>query len=170
MDLFSRSHFGTKAPRDNKSTEKKKPFCPFHFQKIDRLFITPDLLRKLHGTFDPNIFTRWQREGRVEKIRNGLYIDKEYTFRGALDRYKVSNQLYAPSYISLFSALRFYNFIPEIVYETTAVSTRKTQTFRSDRARYTYRQIKKELFFGFVRHEWRGGYYAMHSQRKRYWI
>lgn len=41
----------------------------------------------------------------------------------------ISNTLYEPSYISLESALRYYNLIPEGVFLTTAVSTKKTQNF-----------------------------------------
>ncbi len=88
-----------------------------------KIFITPADLRKRYGDFDPAIFTRWQEEGKVDKIRDGLYLSGEFELRGDLDRFVIAEELYSPSYISLHSALRYYNFIPETVYQVTSVTS-----------------------------------------------
>jgi len=63
--------------------------------------------------------------------------------------YKISNQIYYPSYISLESALSYYNLIPETIYGITAISTRKTYHFSTYLGEFYYRSIKPSLFFGY---------------------
>ena len=61
----------------------------------------------------------------------------------------ISNKIYKPSYISMETALSYYNLIPEAVYLFTGISTRKTMLFESALGNYQYRKIKTELFFGY---------------------
>ena len=123
----------------------------------DRTFITPALVRlRAGGEVDPNVFTRWQREGRVEKLRKGLYLNAERGLRGDADRFCLANRLYEPSYVSLHAALGYWGLIPEVVFETTSVSTRKTHMVRLGSSRFSYRQLSPKLFFGFDRSTWRG--------------
>lgn len=61
----------------------------------------------------------------------------------------ISNTLYEPSYISLESALRYYNLIPEGVFLTTAVSTKKTQNFSTPAWIFKYQHIAPRLLFGY---------------------
>ena len=124
----------------------------------DLTFVTPAAVRLRAGReIDPNLFTRWQREGRVEKLRNGLYLNAETRLRGPADHFLVANRLYGPSYVSLHAALHYWGLIPEAVFEMTSVSTRKTATFRAGGVRYSYRQIAPSLLFGYDVAEWRGG-------------
>ncbi|MEM1324841.1 MAG: hypothetical protein AAGI23_02745 [Bacteroidota bacterium] len=81
----------------------------------NRTFITPVDLRKRYGHFDPNVWSRWQEQEQVKKLRNGLYLNEDYNIRGQLDFFAIANRIYSPSYISLISAFRYYNLIPEIV-------------------------------------------------------
>jgi hypothetical protein len=64
--------------------------------------------------------------------------------------YKIANHIYKPSYISLHSALRHYNLIPETVYTITSVTTRKTQKFITPIAPYIYQTIHSKLFTGYT--------------------
>lgn len=120
----------------------------------DKLFITPNDLRKRYGTFDPNIFSRWQKAGKVEKLRNALYRNSSLPIRGEMDRFLISNWLYTPSYVSLYSALRFHDIIPESVARVTAVSSLKTMRFLYKNTAYTYNRLHPKLFFGFDYHFW----------------
>jgi predicted transcriptional regulator of viral defense system len=129
-------------------------------------FVTPQLLRLHHGRFDPNIFTRWQRQGKVEKIRNGLYLDTRFEIRGDVDRFLIANQLYAPSYVSLWSAFRYYNFIPEEVFMLTSMSTRKSKEFKFHRTVFQYRSLSPDLFFGYYLIGWKDAYYAIATPEK----
>ena len=62
--------------------------------------------------FDRNNLTRWCRKGLLVKLRNQYYAFPEYRQVPDFARY-VANQIYAPSYISLHTALCFYGMIPE---------------------------------------------------------
>ena len=132
----------------------------------DRKFIRPKNMRSRHGNYDPNVFARWVRDGSIRKLRNGLYFNETYKVQGAWDRACISNKLYEPSYVSLISALRFYNFIPETVYATTAVSTRKTKKFTVNNASYTYQQIAPKLFFGYEMLQWKDSEFAVATPEK----
>ncbi len=133
----------------------------------DRTFITPALLRlRAGGEVDPNILTRWQREGRVEKLRNGLYLNPNSDFVGGADLFVVANLLYPPSYVSLHSALDYWGLIPDVTFEVTSVSTRKTWLTTANRARYSYRQLPPKLFFGFDTTVWKGeAVYIAHPEK-----
>lgn len=111
-------------------------------------------MRKQYGQYDPNIFKRWTQQGKVEKVKNGLYRNTEISLKSDWDRFAVANNLQQPSYVSLHSALYFYDLIPEYVFDVTSVSTKKTQTFSFRDANYYFRQLKKELYFGYHLLSW----------------
>ncbi len=110
-------------------------------------FSTSDII-KLDPRFDRRRLVEWQQKNYIKKIRNGLYCfsTKE---RGEGNLFYLSNEIYKPSYISLETALSYYNLIPEGVYLYTGISTRKTILFETPLGNYKYHKIKKELFFGY---------------------
>ncbi len=59
--------------------------------------------------------------------------------------YTYSNRIYTPSYISMESALRYYDLIPEWVYVTTACTSKKTQLLEWDYGVFTYSHVKPTL-------------------------
>jgi predicted transcriptional regulator of viral defense system len=62
-----------------------------------------------------------------------------------------ANLIYSPSYISLHTALSWYNLIPEMIATTTSVTSRKTNRFSTPLGSFDYHSIKPELFgFGYV--------------------
>lgn len=98
--------------------------------------------------FDRNNLTRWCRKGLLVKLRNQYYAFPEYRQVPDFARY-VANQIYAPSYISLHTALCFYGMIPEEVVHFTSVTTLKTAKFENAFGTYHYQNVKRNLFFGF---------------------
>jgi predicted transcriptional regulator of viral defense system len=105
-------------------------------------------IEKLYPRFDYKNLGYWQEKKYVQKIRNGHYI---LTEKG-LDTdtlYFISNQMYAPSYISLETALSHYGFIPEGVFKITAISTLKTQSFTTPMGVFSYQNLKPSLYFGY---------------------
>ncbi|MDY6846234.1 MAG: hypothetical protein SVP52_03765, partial [Chloroflexota bacterium] len=69
-------------------------------------------------------------------------IDESFLFMAA-------NLIYEPSYVSLESALVYYQVIPESVLGVTSVSSRRTKAFISDWGRFQYRSVKSDLLFGY---------------------
>ena len=98
--------------------------------------------------FSPNNLTRWQRKGLIVKLRQGFYTFQEVCSQPNF-AFFLSNFIYKPSYISLHTALAFYNIIPEAVTQITAVSSLKTADFQNDISQFSYKKIKPDLFFGY---------------------
>jgi predicted transcriptional regulator of viral defense system len=106
-------------------------------------------IEKAFPGFDRNALTRWQKKGYLEKIRSGFYRLANRPVRGEGELFFIANRIYAPSYVSLQSALRWYDFIPEGVFTLTSVTTRKTENFQTPSGRFSYRSIRRDLFFGY---------------------
>ena len=92
---------------------------------------------------------RWQKKEYILRLRN-----RWYAFNNAENHENIewlaANLIYAPSYISLHTALSWYNLIPEMIVSTTSVSTRKTNKFSTPLGDFDYHRIKPELFgFGY---------------------
>lgn len=92
--------------------------------------------------------TRWTHEGRLIKLRSGWYTFPERTVSFA-DRMFCANNIYAPSYVSLFTALAYYEMIPESVTAITSISTLKTKSFQSEAGQFDYYTVKPSLFTGY---------------------
>lgn len=105
-------------------------------------------IKNIEPDFHRRRLNEWQDKGYIKKIIRGYYlfsdivVDEEILF-------KISNQIYYPSYVSLESALSYYHVIPESVYEITAVSTRKTYHFETSFGEFSFRSITPQLFFGY---------------------
>lgn len=105
-------------------------------------------VRLWEPNFDRNCLTRWCRKGLLVKLRNEWYAFTEYKQVPDFERY-IANRIYAPSYISLYSALSFYGMIPEEVLGLTSVTTLKTAKFDNAFGTFSYQNVKETLFFGY---------------------
>lgn len=91
----------------------------------------------------------WQKKGYIIKLINKWYlfsdveVSEETIFR-------ISNNLLRPSYVSLESALSYYNIIPEAVYTHQSVSTRKTTRYSTPIGEFQYRTIPQSCYFGYT--------------------
>lgn len=124
-------------------------FLAFQKAFLDLPVVSIVEIEKAFPGFDRNVLTRWQKKGYIEKIRRGYYRLTQGTLKGDTDRFFIANRIYSPSYISLQSALRWYDFIPEGVFTTTSISTLKTMEFSSPVGHFAYRHIKTNLFWGY---------------------
>lgn len=105
-------------------------------------------IRKQFNDFDNRRLVEWQEKGYINKLRRGYYCFNEAD-KGEAFRYFSANKLYSPSYISMESALSFYNLIPEGVFTTVSLTTRNTTVFSTPMGSYSYRNVKAPLFFGY---------------------
>lgn len=85
------------------------------------------------------------RSGLFLKLRNGFYILKD----NPPSSYFIANRLYQPSYISLESALAYYQIIPETVYGVSSITTKATREFISTVGLFSYQKIKPSAFTGY---------------------
>lgn len=114
-------------------------------------------IKKADPSFHRQRLNEWQDKGYIKKIINEYYIFAG-SGRSELDLFIIANKIYGPSYVSLESALSYYNLIPEGVYSVTSVTSRTTRNFSSKIALFSYRKIKPELLFGYriVNHRGQG--------------
>jgi predicted transcriptional regulator of viral defense system len=92
---------------------------------------------------------RWQKKGYIIRLRNQWYALNDSESNENIE-WLAANLIYAPSYISMHTALSWYNLIPEMIVSTTSVTTRKTNKFSTPLGDFDYHRIKPELFgFGY---------------------
>jgi predicted transcriptional regulator of viral defense system len=105
-------------------------------------------INKQFPDFDNRRLLEWQLKRYLIKIRRGYYCFEE-TSRSEELMYLTANKIYSPSYISLESALAYYNFIPEGVFITTSVTTMNTANYETNIGNFKYRHFRPKLFFGY---------------------
>ena len=59
---------------------------------------------------------------KIIRLKKGLYVVAPNVSRVALSTELIANHLYAPSYVSMQTALRYYGLIPEAVYTTQSMT------------------------------------------------
>jgi len=113
-----------------------------------RVFSITDV-RKQFPSMNAMNLVRWQKKGYILRLRNRWYAFNDTESRENIE-WLAANLIYAPSYISLNTALSWYNLIPEMIASTTSVTTLKTTKFSTPLGNFDYHSIKPELFsFGY---------------------
>jgi predicted transcriptional regulator of viral defense system len=93
----------------------------------------------------------WIKQGYVIQLKKGLYAYLGLEKNKLFSNFYVASLLYGDnSYISLESAMSFYELIPERVFQVSLVSTSKTKTFINDLTSFNYKHIKPNLFDYFI--------------------
>jgi predicted transcriptional regulator of viral defense system len=105
-------------------------------------------IRLIDPHFHRRRLVEWQQKGYIKKIAKGHYVFADLTIDENI-LFEIANCLYAPSYVSLESALSYYQIIPEAVYGITSVSTRRTYSFSTPCGEFHYRTLKPSFFFGY---------------------
>ncbi len=86
----------------------------------------------------------------ILKLKRNFYINKNKfkEDKGDLSYvFYIANNLRSPSYISLESAMQFYNLTDELVASiVTSVTNKVTRTYNTELGKFMYRSIKDDLF------------------------
>jgi len=99
------------------------------------------------------LFSRYEKKGKVIRLKKGLYVAKEYI--DAIEKNNISyaefisNIIYQPSYLSLDYILYQHNLLTEIPVNFTSVAKNKTASFSNHLGNFYYHKIKDELFCGY---------------------
>jgi len=109
-----------------------------------RVFSIGDV-QKLFPGMNPMNLVRWQKKEYIIRIRNGWYCFNDTESSENID-WLAANLIYAPSYVSLHAALSYYGVIPEAIFETTSITTRKTNHFKTLLGNYSYHHVKQDIF------------------------
>ena len=76
----------------------------------------------------------------------GLYVCSPEITGKTLSTELIANHLYAPSYVSMSSALRYYGLIPEEVYAKQSMTLKYAKNFDTPFGRFEYTHISKAAF------------------------
>lgn len=112
------------------------------------------------------LLSEWKKKKWILELKKGIYVINRDFYKERLSLYSLANLLYFPSYISLETALSFYNLIPEGVFTFTSVSTKKTNTFQNELGNFVYASLKNSLFFGYEIFEEKGQKYLFATKEK----
>jgi predicted transcriptional regulator of viral defense system len=105
-------------------------------------------VRKLDPGFHRQQLNYWHNQGYIQPLAGGYYLlaDREMD---EMVLYMVANKIYEPSYVSLESALAYYEIIPETVLGVTSISSRKTRHYDSPWGVFSYRSVKPQYMIGY---------------------
>lgn len=87
-----------------------------------------------------------ERDKQIIRLKKGLYVCSPEVTGVTLSTELIANHLYAPSYVSMSSALRYYGLIPEAVYTTQSMTLKHSRDFDTSLGRFDYTHISKAAF------------------------
>lgn len=87
-----------------------------------------------------------ERERQLIRLKKGLYVCSPEVTGKMLSTELIANHLYAPSYVSMSTALRYYGLIPEAVYVTQSMTLKHARSFDTSLGRFEYTGISKQAF------------------------
>ena len=87
-----------------------------------------------------------ERDKQVIRLKKGLYVCSPVITGKRLSTELMANHLYAPSYVSMSSALRYYGLIPEEVYTKQSMTLKYAKSFDTPFGRFEYTHISKAAF------------------------
>jgi predicted transcriptional regulator of viral defense system len=87
------------------------------------------------------------RKGYLLIVKRGLYLIKLPFKKQIFEPFEIAQVVYGPSYISLESALSFHGWIPEAVYTTTSVSTRRSKEFNTSIGIFSFKHVPLPYFY-----------------------
>lgn len=93
---------------------------------------------------------RAMARGDIIQICRGLYCLNNDFQRTKPNPLSIAQLIYGPSYISLESALRWHNWIPESVYQFTSVSCKRAREFDTPLGHFSYACVPQHILFAGV--------------------
>jgi hypothetical protein len=113
-----------------------------------------DLLPEKSSDAKKALLKRSCQKGELIHLKSGLYMIPQEQQKFGVSPFTVANYMVKPSYISLESALSFYDLIPEAVYTTTSVTLARSKSIDSPLGIFSFSHLKLEHFnFGFYQHQ-----------------
>ena len=94
--------------------------------------------------------SRWTAAGKIHQLRRGLYTLAEPFRQKDPHPFLIANRLLAPSYVSLQSALAYYDLIPEAVPQVLSITSKlRSKVIETSLGSFRYHNIQRPLFSGF---------------------
>jgi predicted transcriptional regulator of viral defense system len=93
---------------------------------------------------------RWVNDRKLIRLRRSLYALNPPFRKVEAHPFLLANRIRKASYVSLQSALSYYNLIPEHVPVVTSVTTGRPEEVRTELGIYVFRHVQKPVFGGFL--------------------
>lgn len=78
------------------------------------------------------------KKGELTILKKGMYIPGPRANIQRPEHFLVANHLWGPSYVSLDTALSYWGFIPERVYEISSVTVKNTKVYKTEIGKFSY--------------------------------
>ncbi len=83
---------------------------------------------------------------KIIRLKKGLYVIDPSITKQPLSTELIANHIYSPSYVSMSSALRYYDLIPEAVYTTQSMTIKHSRKFDTPVGHFEYTSMNRESF------------------------
>ncbi len=93
--------------------------------------------------------SRWVKNGRLIKIRRGVYMLSDTYRKETPHPFVIANKMKHASYVSLQSALAHYGMIPEYVPSVTSATTGRPEIVDTSIGSYIFKHIKNIFFHSY---------------------
>lgn len=97
--------------------------------------------------------SRFLKNKEIISLKRGVYVTTAfYTARKNNPSYMfyLANILRPPSYISVWTALQYYNLATEVIHTITSVTSKKTNVHKTKIGTFSYQSVQKNLFSDFT--------------------
>jgi len=104
------------------------------------------------GTIQTALY-RWMKAGQIIQLKKGVYMTRRFfeLHRADADFAPMVSAILIPqSYLSLEYILQRNSILTELTYPVTAVTFKQTRVFENKLGTFTYRNIKVDLYQGFI--------------------
>ncbi len=117
-------------------------------REIGSIPITTSVIESLYPELkSPDKKVAWlEKNGYIIRLKRGLYVVNPEHSSKTLSSELIANHLYAPSYISMSTALRYYGLIPEEVYTHQSMTIKHSRSFQTPIGNYNYKYISRAAF------------------------
>lgn len=117
-------------------------------ERFNKPFYSIADIEKITGLPRKSLYVAVKRlvdRGILEKIGTGIY--RPFTSKKSVE--KIAASLYVPNYLSFESSLSRYGVFNLVPYTLTFATTRKTKRLTVEGRDIEFRQIKRDLFWGY---------------------
>jgi len=124
--------------------------------KIKKLYFGyQDIARALNISLNSArvVASRYTSAGILIRIKRNLYVLREkWTAMSIEQRFAIANLIQVPSYVSLMTALSYYEITTQIQQNfIESIAIRRSKEIKVEDTVFHYTKIKPSLYFGFIK-------------------
>ncbi len=97
--------------------------------------------------------SRYVKSGLLIRIKRDIYVlSEQWLYFSLENKFLLTNLMQSPSYISLLTALAYYEISTQMQQEfIESIALKRTKQITIQGTQFNFSKIKPELYFGFVR-------------------